>query len=228
MRLIEREGRDVRGDILSSARRLFLQDGYDKVSVDRVIQDAGASKGSFYHYFQSKADLADELVRDMLAPVYDRIDEIAESNLDGLSKLNQAFRIAYQWKSDNAKVLKFLVRSFWSESNLLVRHKMKSWSMKKDKALLARMLAQGVEEGIFTIEDPEDAAELIVHLGTGIGESMAALFVSIDDSPDKVELMERKVRLFDRTLECILGLPKGTVRTFDMESLKVILADGII
>lgn len=226
--MIEREGRDVRGDILSSAKRLFLQDGYDRVSVDRVIQDAGASKGSFYHYFQSKADLADELVREMLAPVYDRIGEIAESNLDGLSKLNQAFRIAYQWKSDNAKMLKFLVRSFWSESNLLVRHKMKSWSMKKDKALLARMLDQGMEEGAFAIEDPEDAAELIVHLGVGIGESLAALFVSVEDSPEKVELMERKVRLFERTLDCILGVPRGTIKTFDMENLKVILADGVI
>ncbi|SMG23285.1 TetR/AcrR family transcriptional regulator [Dethiosulfovibrio salsuginis] len=226
--MIEREGRDVRGDILGSARRLFLQDGYDRVSVDRVIQDAGASKGSFYHYFQSKADLADELVREMLAPVYRQIGEIAESNLDGLSKLNQAFRIAYQWKSDNAKMLKFIVRSFWSDSNLLVRHKMKSWSMKKDKALLAGMLGQGMEEGTFAIEDPEDVAELIVHLGTGIGESMAALFVSIDDSPDKIELMERKVKLFERTLDCILGVPKGTVKTFDMESLKVILAEGVI
>nr|WP_321502061.1 TetR/AcrR family transcriptional regulator [uncultured Dethiosulfovibrio sp.] len=226
--MIEREGRDVRGDILGSARRLFLQDGYDRVSVDRVIQDAGASKGSFYHYFQSKADLADELVRDMLAPVYQQIGEIADSNLDGLSKLNQAFRIAYQWKSDNAKMLKFIVRSFWSESNLLVRHKMKSWSMKKDKALLAKMIGQGMEEGTFAIEDPEDAAELIVHLGTGIGESMAALFVSIDDSPDKIELMERKVKLFERTLDCILGVPRGTVKTFDMESLKVILAEGMI
>jgi AcrR family transcriptional regulator len=48
--------------IVRSARRLFNRHGFDAVSIDDVMADAGLTRGSFYSYFESKGDLYSEAV----------------------------------------------------------------------------------------------------------------------------------------------------------------------
>ena len=43
--------------IVRSARRLFNRRGFDSVSIDDIMADAGLTRGSFYSYFESKGDL---------------------------------------------------------------------------------------------------------------------------------------------------------------------------
>ena len=47
----------VRERIVVSARRLFNRHGFNAVSIDDVMADAGLTRGSFYAYFDSKSDL---------------------------------------------------------------------------------------------------------------------------------------------------------------------------
>jgi TetR/AcrR family transcriptional repressor of nem operon len=44
--------------LLRSGAKLFYAGGYNGTSVDAVLADAGVPKGSFYHYFGSKAAFA--------------------------------------------------------------------------------------------------------------------------------------------------------------------------
>jgi len=43
--------------LLASASFLFLEKGYDAVSVNDICKHAGVSKGAFYHYFETKQTL---------------------------------------------------------------------------------------------------------------------------------------------------------------------------
>ena len=47
----------IREKILDSASRLFNRQGFNAVSIDGVMADAGLTRGSFYTYFSSKTDL---------------------------------------------------------------------------------------------------------------------------------------------------------------------------
>ena len=47
----------VREKIVRSARRLFNRHGFNAVSIDDVMAEAGLTRGSFYAYFDSKSDL---------------------------------------------------------------------------------------------------------------------------------------------------------------------------
>ncbi|NND44018.1 MAG: TetR/AcrR family transcriptional regulator, partial [Xanthomonadales bacterium] len=49
--------------ILASARRLFHERGYTAVGVADICAKAGVVKGSFYHFFPSKEDLLDAVLR---------------------------------------------------------------------------------------------------------------------------------------------------------------------
>ena len=43
-----------RDKILQSAVQLFLEEGFEATSVNDICKHAGVSKGSFYHYFETK------------------------------------------------------------------------------------------------------------------------------------------------------------------------------
>jgi TetR/AcrR family transcriptional regulator, transcriptional repressor for nem operon len=53
----------VRKKIVDSARRLFNQNGFESVSVDSIMANAGLTRGGFYSYFDSKSDLYAEVMR---------------------------------------------------------------------------------------------------------------------------------------------------------------------
>lgn len=47
----------TRERIVSAARRLFNRHGFEQVSIDRVMFEAGLTRGGFYHHFGSKDEL---------------------------------------------------------------------------------------------------------------------------------------------------------------------------
>lgn len=51
------EKMDTRRRVMEVARALFWKGGYSSVSVDDICAAAGVRKGSFYHFFNTKADL---------------------------------------------------------------------------------------------------------------------------------------------------------------------------
>jgi TetR/AcrR family transcriptional regulator, transcriptional repressor for nem operon len=54
---------EVREKIVRSARKLFNQHGFDNVSLDRIMADAGLTRGGFYSYFKSKSELYAEVLQ---------------------------------------------------------------------------------------------------------------------------------------------------------------------
>jgi AcrR family transcriptional regulator len=52
----------TRERIVHAARRLFNRHGFEQVSIDRVMSEAGLTRGGFYHHFDSKDDLYAEAI----------------------------------------------------------------------------------------------------------------------------------------------------------------------
>ena len=52
----------VRDRIVESARRLFNRSGFESVSIDSIMEEAGLTRGGFYSYFKSKSDLYVEVM----------------------------------------------------------------------------------------------------------------------------------------------------------------------
>lgn len=56
-----KKSRNTKTKIVSAAWELFYKNGYDDTTVDDIVELSGTSKGSFYHYFDSKDALLDSL-----------------------------------------------------------------------------------------------------------------------------------------------------------------------
>ena len=53
--------RNTKGKIISTAWKLFYDQGYEDTTVDEIVEASGTSKGSFYHYFSGKDALLSSL-----------------------------------------------------------------------------------------------------------------------------------------------------------------------
>jgi TetR/AcrR family transcriptional repressor of nem operon len=63
MRALSSRAQLTRDKILKAANELFYTNGYHATSVDRIIADAGITKGNFFYHFKSKEDLAGAVLR---------------------------------------------------------------------------------------------------------------------------------------------------------------------
>ena len=63
--------------LLAAATRLFAEQGYDRTSVQEIVEAAGVTKGALYHYFGSKEDLLHEVYARVLRLQQERLDAFA-------------------------------------------------------------------------------------------------------------------------------------------------------
>lgn len=76
----------TRGRIVAAAWKLFYKNGYDDTTIDDIIEEAHVSKGSFYHYFESKESLIDGISY-MFDDAYEEIIDNIDENLSPIDKL---------------------------------------------------------------------------------------------------------------------------------------------
>lgn len=55
---------DTRQHVLDVAKEIILGKGFAAVGLNEILSSAGVPKGSFYHYFKSKEQFGDELIKD--------------------------------------------------------------------------------------------------------------------------------------------------------------------
>ncbi|MEG1895647.1 MAG: helix-turn-helix domain-containing protein [Oscillospiraceae bacterium] len=72
--------------IITAAWELFNQKGYEETTVDEIIERTQTSKGTFYHYFNSKEDLL-SLLSYMFDERYDELSVKLDADMNSFDKL---------------------------------------------------------------------------------------------------------------------------------------------
>ncbi|MGG2463318.1 TetR/AcrR family transcriptional regulator [Streptomyces sp. RGM 3693] len=155
--------------LLATATRLFAEQGYDRTSVQEIVDAAGVTKGALYHYFGSKEDLLHEVYGRVLRLQQERLDRFADADAPVAQRLRDAAADVVVTTIENLDDTKIFFRS------------MHHLSPEKDKQVRAErrryherfraLIEEGQRTGVFTTEVP---ADLIVdyhfgsvhHLGT--------------------------------------------------------------
>lgn len=79
---------NARDKIISTANRLVKQYGYEAITVNKIIEESGTSKGSFYYHFPNGKD---DVVLEVLRIGYARSVEGSKSILARHNNLEEAF-----------------------------------------------------------------------------------------------------------------------------------------
>lgn len=92
---------DNREILLDVALSLFSQRGYDAVGVQEVVETAGVTKPTLYHYFESKRGLLDALVQREEGYLLTRILEASIYQGDLVFTLEKIVAAYYQVSKDH-------------------------------------------------------------------------------------------------------------------------------
>lgn len=69
---------DTEKNILNTARKHFLKDGFSGASLRNIVKDAGLTTGAFYKYYPTKEALFDALTDPYIEHIYQIYDRIVE------------------------------------------------------------------------------------------------------------------------------------------------------
>lgn len=82
----KKDTRNTKGRIVSSAWELFYEQGYDNTTIEDIVERSETSKGSFYHYFESKDALLSSLSY-LFDEKYEELMEVIDDSMNSFDKL---------------------------------------------------------------------------------------------------------------------------------------------
>ncbi|HEY3142352.1 MAG TPA: TetR/AcrR family transcriptional regulator [Acidimicrobiales bacterium] len=106
-RKIER-GQATRGQFIDIATRLFAEHGYDGTSIDAVLKESGASRGSLYHHFASKEALFEAVLDRVEAEIGEKVIVAGAGIADPVEEL-RAGCLAWMWQAGDPVVQRIVL-----------------------------------------------------------------------------------------------------------------------
>jgi AcrR family transcriptional regulator len=209
-------------EFLAIAQELFYRQGYEQTSVQEIITALGVAKGTFYHYFASKADLLSALVEHLYRQTVATLEPmVADESRSAVDKFNALFVQIGVWEADNRELLIDALHMLYQDKNLRLRSRMMAQSNAVIAPLLARIVRQGVAEGAFAVASPDDAAEIVLAIGMACFDMMSTLILMGPGSTEAAHTMKRKLSAYERSIERVLGAAADSLRLIDSETLQV-------
>lgn len=213
MSRIVKDGTERKREFVDTALHLFLERGYERTSINTIIEAVGVTKGAFYHYFKSKEEILDcitdeyaENFANGVLPIYE------DPDLNALEKLNQGFLKAQLVREEHRELLLRLFGFMNRDENLLFRKRFTEKVLNRVKQSYTRMIYQGISEGIFQTEYPEEVADLIINMGSEYRSKIATIALSQDRSPFFREEIFDLIDFLSDTVEKILGLESNALK----------------
>ncbi|TMD33480.1 MAG: TetR/AcrR family transcriptional regulator, partial [Chloroflexi bacterium] len=170
----------VRRDaFLDVAQRLIQTKGYEAMSVQDVLNELEASKGAFYHYFDSKQALLEAVIERLadaalaqLAPV------LADPDIPALQKLEKVFAGIARYKAERKELVLAIIEVWNSDGNAIVREKLRRVTSSRMVPLLSSVIRQGVDEGTLDVASAAETAVVFVSLMQGFSELATDYFIA--------------------------------------------------
>ena len=212
----------VRRDaFLDVAQRLVQTKGYEAMSIQDVLDELEASKGAFYHYFDSKQALLQAVVERFadgamasLAPVLD------DPDLPALTKLERVFAGIASLKAEQKELMLAIIEVWNSDGNAIVREKVRRLSERIMIPLFTAVVQQGLDEGTLQVDSPDLTAAVLVSLMLGFQQQAADLFIARESGAVTFEVVQRSVAAHTEAFERILGIRKGSLTLTDEKTLR--------
>jgi AcrR family transcriptional regulator len=203
---------DTRGEIIEKAQALFGTKGYDATSVQTIIDTVGISKGTFYHHFASKEDLLDAVIVQMTHEALEAVEPtVADTSLDAVAKTNRFMATMRQWRLAHIPMVRETLKILLRDENAIIRQKMHQRILDLTRPLLARIITQGVEEGVFHTSDPDETATLVLQLSNSVGDRNSRALMEAPADPEHLERVFRRANVAIEAIERILGAPPGSL-----------------
>jgi AcrR family transcriptional regulator len=205
---------------VETAQRLMQTRGYEQMSIQDVLDELDASRGAFYHYFDSKQALLEAVIDRMVDAALSAVSPIVDDRaLPATVKLERVFGAIGRWKTERKSLVLALLTVWMSDDNAIVREKFRRTAVRRLVPMLAPIIQQGMDEGTFHDGSAAVAARVLVMLLQGFQDVATELF--LDRQAGRIDLaaVEHTFATYSSAFERILGAPAGSINLTDRSVL---------
>lgn len=156
--------------IVDSAKKLIQQYGLAKTSMEDIAKASGKGKSTLYHYFKSKEEVFEEVIRQEMDDFFKAVKEAVDKEKDVKAKLKTYIVTKIGTLRSKVNLYRFAIESDASmvNSQFVV---LKERYDGKEKKLIASILNLGIESRLFSATHKSDIpmlAEILVSCARGI------------------------------------------------------------
>jgi len=137
------------------------------VNVGNICERAGVNKGSFYHFFESKADLAVEAYQEHWREKRPAMDRIFSSQVPPLERLQNWCRYMYEGQKEKAEKYGHVCGCPYASVGAEIATSDEKIRIKSEELMdcirkyLEGAIADAVRLGVVTVTDPAQAAKRV-------------------------------------------------------------------
>jgi len=206
-----------RDEILDAAQRLILSSGYERLTVQDILDCLQISKGAFYHYFDSKPAVIEALTRRLvgdseraLAPI------VGDPAMGAVEKLQAFFGEIIRWKSERQNLFVAMLPVWYAPDNFAFRFLVDRESAKRLAPLLSAIIRQGIDEGRFATAYPDQAGTILFAIIQALQDAMAQRLIAAPRVKEMVNTHGAHMEAIER----YLGVPAGTLNRVEARTVK--------
>lgn len=206
----ERNRLRTHDDIYEAAMALFLERGYEEVTIDDICEAAGISKATFFRYYGNKFGLVDEFNQRIATKIVDAVDVETMSAAD---VLRTATETLYEEWLHSASQMRNLAQEFLRSGVRMGGESVADPMTRNMLVPLVAAIRRGQERGEFMDDvEPELVAPMVVQAWT---MGAARWFAGVD--PETFyrtvhTLVEMIIRGLERRPAAALVKPSRSVR----------------
>jgi AcrR family transcriptional regulator len=156
---------EVREHLVQAARQVFIRYGFKKTALDDIAREARKGKSTIYYYFKSKDEIFKAVIEAEAEIRTKSIDEQVSAETDPRQRLRTYIysRLTSLKNVENyyEAIKNDLLDNLYFISSLRTNH------FDSEVAFVKKLLIEGIDEGIYTIGNPELTAKTIVTLLQG-------------------------------------------------------------
>ena len=202
---------------------MFCKNGYAQTSVQDIIDRLNTSKGSFYHHYASKESLLQGICNNRASLIYSAAAEEAERADGNIERLNILLSGMIPFREEKLSFLLMLLPVFAIPEGRIVRDCYSDTLVSLFREAVCRQIDAGNAAGELSCDDPENAADLVLSLVSGLWIRIADLIIEAENRHQEPDLSDC-LRLAESCRACIeryLFLPYGSLVLTDLPSLRL-------
>ena len=197
---ISKEYDERKNEILDTAERLFHTKGYEKTTINDILKEVNIAKGTFYYYFKSKEEVMDALIERVSLIAMEKVQKVAETEgMDPQEKMLHMFLAMRMEGPGEEQMLDDLHRP----ENALMHQKSLNYIVVNIAPLLAQVVKQGVDQGIWKCPYPLEYMKIFLAASTTLMDD--GIFEQ--DEKSQMEILTALLSL----LETMLQVPEGSI-----------------
>lgn len=198
MRIVK-EAEERRNEILDAADELFFQKGFDGTSTNDIIEKVGIARGTLYYHFKSKEDIMDALIDRYNLRILGAAQEIAK---DKSIPVNQRIVRVVMALNISGESSKEIMEHIHKPQNALMHQKIQKVIISGVTPILAEIIREGIEQGMFSTPFPYESMEMVVTYANTVFDS--------DMVEMKDEELASRIQAFVFNVERLLGAESGS------------------